>query len=31
MIELKNINKDNNGRYVLKDVNLTINDGDVIA
>lgn len=31
MIELKNINKDNNGIYVLKDVNLTINDGDVIA
>lgn len=31
MIELKNINKTFNGREILKDVNLKINKGDVIA
>ncbi|MCM0598829.1 amino acid ABC transporter ATP-binding protein [Periweissella fabalis] len=31
MIELKNIKKSFNGRMILNDINLTINDGDILA
>lgn len=31
MIELKNIKKSFNGRPILNDINLTINDGEILA